>query len=521
MNRAMRKEIAMADTQAGGRADGMRARFRQLWRVHLLHVLGGSLLVCLAVSFFFSPRFVIWRGLDIPEAWFNPEVNRAVDTLKQLRDPFVKIENPSNQVINWRLFFPLLGHWLHLPVGIFLALPHLGCVLAVGYLEWLVHRRTGRWLWALLAAGAVASADWFFVSMGWLTYFDSWFVLGLLIVSFAQSRVAIGIACLVEPWIDERFILALPVCVVVRMLVEREWRKRGWRALGIEVGIIAVLTMPYVVARGVLMLGSDTGSTSYLQDTLRELQTVPASRLLDGLWSGFRMAWVYAVVVVVWIWRQHRGWLCWVALGVIGVELGLGLVVAGDVSRNLAMLLPVVVLGVLVVCEKYPHVCRVLLPGLAAANLLLPAAHVVWSFRQPIYYFYHELAAWREPPPFVNPVAYVNEGVKLLNAGRAADARRFFDNALRLNSQQAEAHLGRGVANLTLQDLNGAQADFDRALELRPRWGDALYFRGLALARVGARDAAIRDLDMALGESGHDWPHRKDCQTVLDELRRR
>jgi len=57
----------------------------------------------------FSPRFVIWRGLHIPEAWFNPEVNRAVNALEQLQDPLGPIDNPSNQVIRWRLFFPLLA----------------------------------------------------------------------------------------------------------------------------------------------------------------------------------------------------------------------------------------------------------------------------------------------------------------------------------------------------------------------------------------------------------------------------
>jgi hypothetical protein len=481
-----------------------------------LWLVGGTLLVCLVVCYFFCPRFVIWRGLYLPEAWRNPEVNRAVDTLKQLRDPFVKINNPTNWVITWRLFFPLLAHWLHFPVGLYLALPHLGCALTTGYIVYLVWRHTGQRTWALMAASALASADWFFVSMGWLTYFDSWFALGLLVASFSPSRLATGAVCLVEPWIDERFVLALPVCAVVRVLYDLELRRRGWRALMVDFVLMALLTLPYVGTR--MMLINDAGSANYLQNTLSNLKTADAWLFLAGWWAGFRMAWLYAVAFSVLVWRRQRGWVRITALAVVWGVTFMALFVASDISRNMTVALPALLLGVLMICSLYPRASRMVLPAVMLANLLLPATHVVLGFKLPVYYFYHELAEWRNPPAFVNPVAYANEGLRLIGAGKVKEAKHFLDIAIHLNPNLPEAYFGRGVASLNSQDFAAARWDLDQALQLHPRWADALYFRGLAQAKAGAREPAIRDLTNALECADHDWPRQQNCQSALEQL---
>lgn len=486
---------------------------------YALRLLGSSVLVVVVITLCFAPRFIIWRGLGIPEAWFNPELNRAVDTLKQFWDPTVQITNPSNQVINWRLFFPLLGNALHMPLTLFLALPHIGCVLAVAYLQHVVYERTRHWATALLASGAIASADWLFVSMGWLTYFDSWFVLGLLIVSFAASRPALIVTCLLTPWIDERFILALPVCLLVRVIVDQEWAKRGWHQVRADMVLVGSLTLPYIALRIVLMLGADTGSTGYLQRVVAELQTVPPARLLLGLWSGFRVAWGFAVIVAWYVVRRYQGWRRWLALGILTGQIGLGVIVAGDMSRNLAMLLPILVLGGLLLSATSPRAGRIVFPVLAAANLLLPAAHVVWSFTLPIASARKEWAAWREPPWFVNPVAYTNIAGQMLHAGRLSEARHFFENAIRLNPNQVEAHVGRGMANAAMHHPAEAYRDFQRALTLRPRWSDALYLQGKTLVTLGDSTAASRQLAAALAESPPGWSLRTECQQLLDAVR--
>jgi hypothetical protein len=476
------------------------------------------LLVGLVVSCFFCPRFVIWYGLWVPEAWFNPEVNRAVDALRQLQNPFVTIYNSSNVVIQWRLFFPLLAHGLGFPYWLYLALPQIGCLLAVGYLIHIVRRHTGDGRLALLAAGALVSADWFFVSMGWLAYFDSWYVLGLLVAAFSPSRLALGVVCLVEPWIDERFILALPVCAAVRLLYDREWRHRSWRALSTEVGLMLLLTLPYVGVRAGLIFTRDAGSTLYLQNTVNELKTASGWRLAEGWWAGFRMAWVYGIAFAILVWRRQPGWVRLAALGAVGGVTFVALFIAGDISRNMAVALPALLLGVLMICSFYPRASRMVLGIVLLANLLLPATHVILSFKLPIHSVVHEMAEWWNPPACVNPVTYVDEGTKLLNQGDGPKAEHYFDNAVRLNPDLPEAWLGRGVAGLSRGDLAAALRDLNRALQLRPRWADALYFRGLARAKAGARDLAARDLADALECADRNWPRRQDCQSAREQL---
>ncbi len=478
----------------------------------------GTLLVCLLVNYFFTPRFGLWRGLDIPEAWFNPEVSRAVDSLKQLDNPQVRIDNRSNQVINWRLLFPYIGHYLHFPNWLYLSLPHVGCLLAVGYLFRLLWNCTGSWSWAFMGAGSLATSDWFFVSMGWLAYFDSWFVLGILMVAFSTSRLAVALACLLTPWVDERFVLALVGCVVVRWLYQRDWEGRGRRDLVLDCLLILTLVLPYVAVRVFFTLTQDAGSASYLKEYALAIGQLSWFRLLEGLWAGFRVAWLFVVAFLVMVWLRGPRPASIAATATVAGLLGIALVVAGDISRSMAMLLPFCVMGLLWLASRHPRRARMALPFVLVANLLLPAEHVISTFKLPIFYIHHEVAQWRNPPPYLNPIDHINEGMRLLDAGRAVQASHYYDNAIRLDPRLPEAYLVRGLARLGNQDLEGARQDFDQALLLRPLWADALYFRGLSSAKAGSPGAAIIDLRTALQAAPAAWPHRQQCQDALSQL---
>ena len=58
-------------------------------------------------------------------------IYRAFHALRQLNDPWMPINDATNRVIEWRLFWPALAHMLGLSKGVYLALPHLGCVVAL------------------------------------------------------------------------------------------------------------------------------------------------------------------------------------------------------------------------------------------------------------------------------------------------------------------------------------------------------------------------------------------------------
>ena len=175
---------------------------------------------------FFCPRYVLWRGLDIPQARYNPEVHRAYYRLQHIEHPFDPIENENNRAMSWKLPFPLVAHYLHLPRKVLFTLPFISCLLALGLTTYVVLREGGSTLLALLSSMLAATTSWFFVSTGWLSYFDSWYILGLLCVSFIRNKTTLVVYYPLVIWIDELFILGLPLALIVRTVVFR-WVEDG------------------------------------------------------------------------------------------------------------------------------------------------------------------------------------------------------------------------------------------------------------------------------------------------------
>jgi hypothetical protein len=225
-----------------------------------------SLAAFIVVIIFFAPRFQYWPWLDLdPAPHHPPEFNRALDTLRQLEHPFTPITNPTNRVINWRLLFPIVGHYLHLPRLMFLALPAVGCLIVLGYVAHLIRRESGSWRQALAAAALTGTSSWFFVSTGWLAYFDSWYVLGLLLAAFGRSKVITDLACLLTPWVDERFVLTLPLVVIVRGASALESEGASFRRFLSEGLRFFALVTPYCALRVVaLATAQDKGSAAHL-----------------------------------------------------------------------------------------------------------------------------------------------------------------------------------------------------------------------------------------------------------------
>lgn len=455
---------------------------------------GLSLLAALLVLAAFTPRFVVWCGLGIPEALIFPEVNRAVDALRQLREPFAEIANPSNRVLEWRLLFPLLGRALRLSERLFLALPALGILLVLGYQAKVLLARGWRADEALAGLIVVGATPWFFVSSGWLAYFDAWLVLALLLCSFSPSRRVVAVAVLLAPWIDERFLFVLPMSLILR-----EWRlrtegaPRGWPEQRRELLMLGVALLPFVAVRaGAMLLGPSRGTMVVL-----DLADANRSRsgwrdYLDGIWQGLRFGWVLAMG---WLLRARaaapRHMLA--VLATAGVALAAMFGLAADYSRSAATLAPLVLAGLAWGTPPPGWRRRFALWGLAVLSLLAPAAHVVNDTRVELRALPHELAAWRNPPAVLRADTYNLRATVLLIDQQPAAALPVLGHALQLEPDFAPAHLNRSTALARLGRWPEALAAADRAVALDATLARAWFARAEARAHTGDPRGALTD----------------------------
>ncbi len=366
--------------------------------------------------FFFFPDFTAWPGLHLPDVQGSAAVNRAAGTLLQVKAPWAPITNPSNRVLSWRLFFPLLAHYTGMSERMFLALPFIGVICTVVLIVSLARRRIEQPWRLFMVSVLMISQPWFFVSTGWLAYFDAWIVLGLLVVAFVPPVWPTVVCCLIMPWIDERFLLGLPVAVTVRWWLITQSAANvslesaegeNTRNLNVEPvwhrwAIIAVSVLPYVMVRGTAMFSQDATSSAYVSDHLKEVQGVSLVRFIEGWWYSYRAMWIGWWIAVVMIYRRGANrqplafWL--MVITTFATSIG-GLMIAGDMTRSLMMLMPAMLAAALWFAEQSELKPRWLICALVGANLLLPAKHVIWSFKLPVFYVYHELNHWQEVQP--------------------------------------------------------------------------------------------------------------------------
>ena len=239
----------------------------------------------------------------------------------------------------------MVWHYLRLPPWLLLAIPMVGCVLVLWLVASLTFCHLHDWSITWLAAGLFAALPWFFVSSGWLLHFDSWLVLGLLTVALVPSPWALAAACLATPWIDERFLLALPVCVAVRS-VSLDWIRRPdrpkfcatWQSWRRRVFRMRRSARACGCREGRLNCGCL--SRELEQGAVRAVD--PVSR---GALVRLPAGWVMIVVAAVLGARIGWPWAAAFVFLVLGTAIG-GLFIAMDMSRTLMMISPLLLLGV-------------------------------------------------------------------------------------------------------------------------------------------------------------------------------
>lgn len=453
--------------------------------VYLGRLLLASFVVLVVALSFFCPRWVTWK----PAYWSDPIINRALDALRQLQDPWVRIENPSNKVIENRLLFPLLGYCLRLPPLVFLAIPLLGCWAVVLLMLDRLVRRTGDWLLAMFGTTVLSSTSWFFTSTGWLAYFDSWIILGLLVVTTCPARSLMVAACLLAPWADERFVLGLPVALTARTLYMRGTVFHFARR---DVVSVLLASLPFLMFRVHAVLVN--GSPEVLE---HGWLSVSASRYLEGLWAGFRCVWV---LIGLLLFKQLRGErpVNGVLLPLLGVATLLAnFRLAADLSRGVSVLLPIAYLSLLPPARSSSVSWRRVVGGIMILNLLLPAHHVVAYFTTPIENVVAEYHSG-DPPHLFHAEFFLQKADRCAQRGELAAALRDIDVGLLLLSESAHLCNARSQLLCRMGNFDEAVLAADRALLLDPELAVAHFNRGIAHERQANFAAALADYGRAL-----------------------
>lgn len=471
--------------------------------------------------FFFSPSwaaFSLWTR--VPEMSGMLEVRRGVSVLAQVVHPGAAVEDPLHRAIQWRLLFPVVGHVLRLPAPLFFALADIGCVVTLGYLVSLLRRARYAWPDAVFGTLTLGAASWLFVSTGWLGYFDSWLALALLLVAFAQRPWAIWAACVWAPWIDERFAVAVPLALLCRWLraqVERNGTPERRFDIRRELAIPLALTVAYAIVRlAVLSRWTPADATLSSYFTGKNYLDAPLSRILLGAWEGLRAGWILIVAAIL----LMRRWPIGAALiGVAAVVMAaLGLATAQDYSRSMTMLLPIAVLALLVLGHERPAWTRRLLGGATAIALLLPAHHVMQDAVNPIYYLYHELAAFESPVPAAMPELRELRALHELETGDLKQAETDLTLAIKLSDHPSSAARARGRLYAAQRRWDDAKRDFTTAIENEPDNPEGWFLR--AQVELASRDYADSraDLDRAKSLGGPDWAGRPDVARMSELL---
>ena len=334
-----------------------------------------AVLATLASLFFFSPRLLVFTE----EAPGSYEWTRGLNFVAQVEG------RPAGEVE------PALRHrLLPLYAAKFLGLQGYNSFLLgwVGVLVFLVG--SNLLLRNLGAPSTVAAASTFLLastgavitSFGWLGILDCWWVFALILVALAPQWWLVGLAALMAPWIDERFLIGLPAALVARSLVYRFAVRAAARLLA----VIVAAVLPYIGYRvySLFWLPGDASGEFISMQFVVWLRMAP-----HGWWMAYRLAWIF-LLVPLFLPNASRvkPWL--VALCCLPVVFA-AIVTAADVTRSAMVLAPLMMAGIIVAWRSYPVETTRLLPWIAAANFLVPYIHIVYNKMEPVHPLFWEI----------------------------------------------------------------------------------------------------------------------------------
>lgn len=328
----------------------------------------------------FTPRLQLFSNpLDGTYEW-----TRGITFAQQTENPF---ESPREVAMRWRAFPAIICWSFGLRGYSAFVFPWIGIALLLIYTQKVLRRHVAapelQWAGFLLVCASSAVL----VPVHWLGINDAWYLLGLLIVTFTRERKWLALAILIFPLFDERFIIGLPLAYVVRYLSLKNGEKLYPH--------FALILLPYIIARLSLSpFGLDSDEAHFVQrhfqDAVNHLAYIP-----HGWWMGFRIGWLFLLASIWFAYRSHGKWMSLLLFCGICCTAMATTLLAWDISKSIAILIPVLLFGFISVAnwERWKgDVLTVCVFSLFI--LLIPAQHVIGYKLHPIETLPIELMRW-------------------------------------------------------------------------------------------------------------------------------
>lgn len=440
-------------------------------------VVAWGLLAFAVLTIRFSPNWSVFRDAlrNVKAAASNQVVEAAVEkaflsgysttrglhVARQAVDPGTEIEDPNHKIIRWRLLMPYAGHYLSLPLWMLFGLAHLGClilVIAFVALGTSASTATDRAALDAVCFGVIAgSSAPFFASMGWLGYYDSLLAVGLLAVAFTERKWLVLAACLLTPWLDERFVIGLPLALWVRRVRSEPAGQSDWDWFKEQAALPLLVASLYSVVR--LGLGGTGGSQTVVEYLAKFVfpEKLSVEQRLIGIWEGLRVGWILVFAAAWGYWRhgavarQRRAILL---AGCVAMTGCIGLFAAQDMARSMVLLIPVVPLGWTYVRHTAWWRQFNLAPILAIAALVIPAHHIIGNVKTPVSNLYATNVPLME--------AFCNLGVMYATGqgvpSDRTEAAKWYRLAAERGYAQAQHNLGVMYANGEGVSRDGVEA---------------------------------------------------------------
>lgn len=331
----------------------------------------------------FSPKFHILKD----ERNDTFEWYRGITFREQVADPFSAQREPA---MEWRLLPALICKTLGLSGNYVFIFPYLGVGLWLYATAYYTLREYQDPRLSSVCTLFAATSGGLFMSIHFFGINDGWIYVLVSVLVFSRNRWLILLAGVLGPWIDERFVIGLPLAVLSRHILNQIPHESGGRKLFVIEA--ASGTLLYLAARMVIsMVFQDRTSGQFLSDAIdRFLNYAEYARL--GWWNGWRAGWIPILGGLWYLWK-----IKWKNELILSLLFGLGsaslmTLLAQDMSRSLTILFPLLIC---LLCLIWSREDQQGLKGAftlaAVANLVIPFSHVIDTNLWPVNDVFYEL----------------------------------------------------------------------------------------------------------------------------------